>query len=105
MQELKDSNRQCVFQKVKAHMRETATAQPVSFTRGNQKADALAKACAQVETKRKLAELQPLIFRAVDVQTRLIWLPPWLLARTTQASIMTLILLAFMMRVEPDELL
>ena len=42
MEELKDSNRQCVFQKVKAHVRETATAQPVSFTRGNQKADALA---------------------------------------------------------------
>ena len=72
MEELKDSNRQCVFQKVKAHVRETATAQPVSFTRGNQKADALAKACAQVEAKRKLAELQPFIFRAVDVQTHLV---------------------------------
>jgi len=70
IQELKDSKRQCVFQKVEAHIRETATAQPVSFT--NQKADALAKACALVEAQRKLAELQPFILGAVDVLTHLV---------------------------------
>ena len=46
------------------------TSQPAAFTKGNARADALAK--AKEEAARKLAELQPLILRAIDIQTHLV---------------------------------
>ena len=72
IQEVKGSNRDCIFQKVKAHVKDNDTSQPAAFTKGNARADALAKACAKEEAARKLAELQPLILRAIDIQTHLV---------------------------------